>query len=84
MSLDRSLKTKGSLARHRNVLTRAERIKVLLDQERFEQGDSPYGLPKVAHRKVPVGGKVKKAPHKEGEEAAGTAGTAETGTAGTE
>ena len=61
MSLDRSLKTQGSLARHRNVLTRAERIQILSDQDRFDaEKDSPIGLPKVAHRKVVVGGKEKK------------------------
>ena len=37
MSLDRSLKMKGSLSRHRNVLTRAERIKMLQEQERFKK-----------------------------------------------
>ncbi|MFQ5429422.1 MAG: small basic protein [Phycisphaerae bacterium] len=61
MSMDRSLKIKGSLARHRNVLTRAERIKMLADQESFDpEKDRPIGLPKVAHRKAPVGGKSKK------------------------
>ena len=57
MSLDRSLKAANSLARHRNVLTRAERISQLQDDDRFEDGQSVYGLPKVANRKVPVGGK---------------------------
>jgi small basic protein (TIGR04137 family) len=77
--MDRSLKIKGSLSRHRNVLTRAERIKILEEQERFGEGDSPFGLPKIAHRKAPVGGKVKKVPGKE-EAAAGEAvETAEAG-----
>ncbi len=65
MSMDRSLKSKASLSRHRNVLSRAERIKLLTEQEKFKPGDRPIGLPKVAHRKVSVGGKTKKAP-KEG------------------
>ncbi len=60
MSLDRSLKTKGSLARHRNVLTRAERLKILADEERWNAESSVFGLPKVAHRKAAVGGKAKK------------------------
>jgi len=69
--MDRSLKSKASLTRHRNVLTRAERIKVLEDQERFKRGEmTPFGLPKVAHRKVAVAGKTKKAAPKEGEAAA--------------
>ena len=61
MSMDRSLKSKASLSRHRNVLSRAERIKLLTEQEKFKPGDRPVGLPKVAHRKVAVGGKTKKA-----------------------
>ena len=66
MSMDRSLKSKASLSRHRNVLSRAERIKLLTEQEKFKPGDRPIGLPKVAHRKVSVGGKTKKAAPKEG------------------
>jgi len=60
MSLDRSLKSKASLSRHRNVLTRAERIKVLADEEKWKDDKSIFGLPKVPHRKAAVGGKVKK------------------------
>jgi small basic protein (TIGR04137 family) len=71
--MDRSLKSKRSLARHRNVLSRAERIKILTDEERFSPSDSPFGLPKVAHRKVEVGGKTKKKIAKEGEEGEGEA-----------
>ena len=73
MSMDRSLKSKASLSRHRNVLSRAERIKLLTDQEKFKPGDRPIGLPKVAHRKVAVGGKTKKAAPKEGVVAEGAA-----------
>ena len=51
MSIDRSLKVRGALRRHRNVLTREERIKVLKTEERWEDGDKVTGLPKVAHRK---------------------------------
>ncbi len=60
MSMDRSLKAKGSLARHRNVLSRAERIKILETEDRWKTGDRIFGLPKVAHRKTAVGGKAKK------------------------
>ena len=57
MSLDRSLKVHGALTRHRNVLTRAERIQQLKDEERWREGDSVYGLAKVAHRKSHAGRK---------------------------
>jgi small basic protein (TIGR04137 family) len=57
MSIDRSLKIKGALSRHRNVLTRAERIEKLKDEERWSEGESLLGLPKVAHRKSHAGRK---------------------------
>jgi small basic protein (TIGR04137 family) len=59
MSIDRSLKLKDALVRHRNVLTRAERIDVLKDEERWNEGDAVTGLPKVAHRKSAAGKKAK-------------------------
>ena len=74
MSIDRSLKVKGTLARHRNVLSRAERIENLKEEERWSEGDSLLGLPKVAHRKSHAGRKAEK---KE-EEAATTEETTET------
>ena len=52
MSIDRSLRSKTSLVRHRNVLSRAERITKLKDQDRWEEQMSALGLPKIAHRKV--------------------------------
>ena len=60
MSIDKSLKTSGALAEHRNVLKRAERIEILKDEDRWPEDASPFGLIKVAHRKSKVGGKVKK------------------------
>ena len=66
MSVDRSLKVKGALTRHRNVLSRAERIEQLKEEERWAEGDSALGLPKVAHRKSHAGRKAKEAPAKEG------------------
>jgi small basic protein (TIGR04137 family) len=59
MSIDRSLKIKGALSRHRNVLTRAERVGQLKDEERWSEGQSVFGLPKIAHRKSHAGKKVK-------------------------
>jgi len=67
MSLDRSLKTGSALIRHRNVLTRAERLEQLEDENRWQAGkDSAFGLPKVAHRKLAAGKKTKKAKIEEG------------------
>lgn len=52
MSLHRSLKTKpAGLNQHRNVLTRAERITRLMNEDRFTHGEnSPIGLVKVGNR----------------------------------
>ncbi|MBM4017383.1 MAG: small basic protein [Planctomycetes bacterium] len=52
MSLDKSLKSRGALVRHRNVLTRAERIERLKDAGKWDDQKDVFGLPKVAHRKV--------------------------------
>ena len=68
MSIDRSLKIKGALERHRNVLSRAERIEKLKEEERWDEGDSVLGLPKVAHRKTHAG--RKDADDKKGDEEA--------------
>jgi small basic protein (TIGR04137 family) len=62
MSIDRSLKSKGVLSRHRNVLKRDERVKLLKDEERWSEADSVLGLPKVAHRKSHAGRKAKTEP----------------------
>lgn len=61
MSVDRSLRSSSSLERHRNVLTRAERVAVLMEQDRLSDQGSALGLPKVAHRRARTGKKVKKA-----------------------
>ena len=58
MSVDRSLKIKGALSRHRNVLSRAERIDQLKAEDRWVEGDAATGLPKVAHRKSHSGKKL--------------------------
>jgi len=57
MSIDSSLKSKSALSRHRNVLKRAERIEALKEQDRWNDGDTVFGLPKVAHRKSHAGKK---------------------------
>ena len=77
MSIDRSLKVKGALSRHRNVLTRAERIEQLKDEEKWTEGDSVLGLPKVAHRKGHAGRKAKAVLAKAAEGEAETADAAE-------
>ena len=60
MSIDKSLRRKNTLARSRNVLTRDERIKILKDEDRWKEGRSPYGLPKVRVLKIGKKAKAKK------------------------
>ena len=65
MSIDRSLKVRNALTRHRNVLTRAERLEKLKEEERWTEGEPVLGLPKVEHRKSVAGKKAKGPPAKE-------------------
>ena len=73
MSIDSSLKTSGGLTRHRNVLSRAERIEKLTEKGAFDSAESdPLGLPKVGNRKLATGKKTtKKAAATEEAESAG-------------
>ena len=78
MAVDKSLKTKGSLLRRRNVLSREERLQMLEGDGRWQDGDSVFGLLKVALRVR----KVRKKKAKEPEPAAvveGAPASAETG-----
>ncbi|MCC6580107.1 MAG: small basic protein [Phycisphaeraceae bacterium] len=61
MSIDSSLKTGGSLAKHRNVLSRTERVAQLSTRGKFDPDKgNPIGLPKVGNRKVHTGKSAKK------------------------
>jgi len=55
MSLDKSLKKSASLARARNVLTRAERLAVLQEDERWNPEKGVYNLPKTKYRRLAAG-----------------------------
>lgn len=70
MSIDKSLVTKGKLARHRNVLSRAERIKFLINENLWEDGRSVFGLPKVKNLKMRKAAKAEKEKTEETEETA--------------
>jgi small basic protein (TIGR04137 family) len=69
MSIDKSLRRKNQLARARSVLKRDERIKVLQETDRWTDGRSPYGLPKV--RVMKIAAKKGKPKEKAAEAAAG-------------
>jgi small basic protein (TIGR04137 family) len=60
MTLDKSLKIKRGSSSARGVLTRAERITRLKEEERWTNGQSPLGLPKVRVIKISMKKKKKK------------------------
>jgi small basic protein (TIGR04137 family) len=73
MTIDKSLRVKRGATRNRSVLTRVERIARLREADRWTEGDSPLGLPKVRVRKLAMKKKKKK---KEEEGAEGAEGAA--------
>ena len=59
MSIHKSLVLKSRLKRHRNVLSRSERIDLLSTQGKWKEGGSVFGLPKVKTT-LPHKAKIKK------------------------
>jgi small basic protein (TIGR04137 family) len=55
MSIDKSLKKAGGLTRARNVLTRAERLAALQDDERWTPEQGVFNLPKTKYRRLAPG-----------------------------
>ena len=78
MTIDKSLRVRRGATRNRSVMTRVERIQRLLEADRWKEGDSPLGLPKVRVRKLTMKKKKKK---KEEEGAEGAEGAAAAGAA---
>lgn len=82
MSMHKSLKSKSSLQRQRNVLTREERLDKLTKEGRHTDEDSIFGLPKVLVLKAKRRTKDKKVKTEEelalaAEEAAAAEGASE-------
>jgi len=73
MSIDKSLKRKAGLTRQRCVLTRAERILKMMENGKFKEDSSPFGLPKTRVQKIVLKKKAKKEATEGGEAAAGAA-----------
>jgi small basic protein (TIGR04137 family) len=80
MTLDKSLKVKRGANRNRSVMTRVERLERLKEADRWKDGDSPLGLPKVRVRKMVIK-KKKKKKDEEGADAAPAKGAAAKGAA---
>lgn len=60
MTIDKSLRVRAGSNRTRSVLTRAERLSRLKEADRWEEGDSPLGLPKVRVIKLTMKKKKKR------------------------
>jgi small basic protein (TIGR04137 family) len=69
MTMDKSLQIRAGLVRSRSVLTRGERIARLQSSDKWAEGQSPFGLPKVRVYKISMK-KKKKRKEEEGEGAA--------------
>jgi small basic protein (TIGR04137 family) len=79
MTIDKSLKVRRGATSTRSVLSRAERLERLKENERWSEGMSPIGLPKVRVKKLSL--KKKKKTKKEEEEGAAPAKGAAKGAA---
>jgi small basic protein (TIGR04137 family) len=69
MTMDKSLRVRTGSSSARGVLSRAERIARLKEQDRWQDGRSPLGLPKVRVLKLAM--KKKKVKKEEAAEGAG-------------
>ena len=80
MTIDKSLRVRRGMVRSRSVLNRAERLERLKATDRWKEGDSPMGLPKVRVHKMAL--KKKKKKKEEEGEGEGTAAAAPAPAAG--
>ena len=76
MTMDKSLRIRRGLIRSRSVLSRAERLARLKEADRWKEGDSPLGLPKVRVFKLAMKKKKKKKEEEGAEGAAAAPGAA--------
>ncbi len=60
MTIDKSLKVRQGGSSNRSVLKRSERLEKLKETDRWSEGDSPLGLPKVRVHKLVLKKKKKK------------------------
>ncbi len=74
MAMHKSLRRKSGLGRRRSVLNREERINQMKTNEKWQDGCSPFGLPKTRIAKQTAGRKKKKEKKEEEGAVAGKAG----------
>jgi small basic protein (TIGR04137 family) len=66
MSMDKSLRKGGGLARSRNVLKRAERLALLQEDEKWTPEQGVFNLPKTKFRRLKPGQSGPKRPEPAG------------------
>jgi small basic protein (TIGR04137 family) len=76
MTIDRSLRVRSGSIANRNVLTRGERLQKLKEAEKWQDGGSVFGLPKVRVIKLALKKKKKAKAEEAAEGAAGAAAPA--------
>ncbi len=59
MTIDKSLKVKAGTSKVRNVWSRSERLAKLIEEDRWKEGDSLLGSPKVRIPKISMKKKKK-------------------------
>jgi small basic protein (TIGR04137 family) len=69
MTIDKSLHIRRGQTSNRSVLRRSERLAKLKQSDRWTEGDSPYGIPKVRVMKLVMKKKKKKKEDEEGDAA---------------
>ncbi|MBC8436525.1 MAG: small basic protein [Candidatus Omnitrophica bacterium] len=72
MSIHPSLNTPEKDKKHRSVLKRAERLKMMIEKGNWKEGDRVYGLPKIKTLKI----KIKKEKAEKPQEELATEGAA--------
>src|ERR687896_465491 len=71
MTIDRSLRVRSGSIANRNVLTRGERLQKLKEAEKWQDGNSVFGLPKVRVIKVALKKKKREKPKRGGRRGVG-------------
>jgi small basic protein (TIGR04137 family) len=66
MTMDKSLRVRRGMVRSRSVLTRAERLARLQEADKWQEGGSPLGLPKVRVYKLAMKKKKKRKEEEDG------------------
>ncbi|MBL7130872.1 MAG: small basic protein [Candidatus Omnitrophica bacterium] len=54
MSIHPSLSSRATQKKERSVLSRAERLRILIDKDKWKEGNSVWGLPKIKTVRIKI------------------------------